>query len=65
LEAALRRHSVARLPGDLGLTQEQFAAAVALAPSTRPDRFTILEHLELDEAAIRARVEDFVGTFDR
>jgi glycerol-1-phosphate dehydrogenase [NAD(P)+] len=65
LEAALRRHSVARLPGDLGLTEEQFAAAVALAPSTRPDRFTILEHLELDEAAIRARVEDFVGTFDR
>src|SRR6266545_238764 len=65
LEAALRRHDVARLPGDLGLTQEQFTAAVALAPSTRPDRFTILEHLELDEAAIRARVEDFVGAFDR
>jgi glycerol-1-phosphate dehydrogenase [NAD(P)+] len=65
LEAALRRHSVARLPGDLGLMEEQFAAAVALAPSTRPDRFTILEHLELDEAAIRARVEDFVRTFDR
>jgi glycerol-1-phosphate dehydrogenase [NAD(P)+] len=65
LEAALRRHGVARLPGDLGLTEEQFAAAVALAPSTRPDRFTILEHLELDEAAIRDRVEDFVGTFDR
>jgi glycerol-1-phosphate dehydrogenase [NAD(P)+] len=65
LEAALRRHGVARLPGDLGVTEEQFAAAVALAPSTRPDRFTILEHLDLDEAAIRARVEDFVGTFDR
>lgn len=65
LEAALRRHGVARLPGDLGLTEEQFSDAVALAPSTRPDRFTILEHLELDEAAIRARVEDFVGTFDR
>jgi glycerol-1-phosphate dehydrogenase [NAD(P)+] len=65
LEAALRRHGVARLPGDLGLTEEQFAAAVALAPSTRPDRFTILEHLELDEAAIRDRVEDFVGTFGR
>ena len=65
LEAALRRHGVARLPGDFGLTEEQFAAAVALAPATRPDRFTILEHLELDESAIQARVEDFVRTFDR
>lgn len=65
LETALRRHGVARLPGDLGLEEEQFAAAVALAPATRPDRFTILEHLELDEGAIRARVEDFVRTFDR
>jgi glycerol-1-phosphate dehydrogenase [NAD(P)+] len=65
LDAALRRHGVARLPADLGLSHEEFAAAVVLAPATRPDRYTILEHLELDEGAIRARVEDFVGTFDR
>ncbi|HXV58810.1 MAG TPA: iron-containing alcohol dehydrogenase family protein [Gaiellaceae bacterium] len=65
LDAALRRHGVARLPSDLGLTEEQFAAAVAHAPTTRPDRFTVLEHLDLDAAEIEARVRSFVGAFDR
>jgi glycerol-1-phosphate dehydrogenase [NAD(P)+] len=65
LDAALSRYGVPRLPADLGLTDEQFAAAVAAAPSTRPDRYTILEHLALDTDEIRRRVEEFVGTFDR
>lgn len=65
LDAALRRHGVPRLPGDLGLADEQFAAAVAHAPSTRPDRYTILEHLDLDEKAVRERVAAFVDAFDR
>jgi glycerol-1-phosphate dehydrogenase [NAD(P)+] len=65
LDASLRRHQVPRLPGDLGLTNEQFAAAVAHAPSTRPDRYTILEHLAMDEEKIRKRVHDFVAAFDR
>ena len=65
LEAALARNGVARLPRDLGLTEEQFAAAVELAPSTRPDRYTILEHLDYDKGEIIARVMDFVDAFDR
>ena len=36
-----------------------------LAPSTRPDRYTILEHLDLDEAATRATVDEFVATYGR
>ena len=60
-----RRYGVARLPADLGLTDEEFAAAVAQAPATRPDRFTVLERLALDESQIRDRVRDFVSAFDR
>lgn len=65
LAAALARHGAARVPRDIGLTNEQFAAAVAEAPSTRPDRYTILEHLALDQDGIRDRVESYVGAFDR
>jgi glycerol-1-phosphate dehydrogenase [NAD(P)+] len=65
LDAAFRRHGVPRLPGDLGLSDEQFQNAVAHAPSTRPDRYTILEHLHMSEDAIGARVREFTDAFDR
>jgi len=65
LDAAFRRHGVARLPGDLGLSGEQFSAAVAEAPQTRPDRYTILERLDLEEGAIRNRVAQFTDAVDR
>jgi glycerol-1-phosphate dehydrogenase [NAD(P)+] len=65
LDAAFHRHGVPRLPDDLGLTDEQFAAAVGHAPSTRPDRYTILEHLEMSDDEIRDRVDSFVAAFDR
>jgi glycerol-1-phosphate dehydrogenase [NAD(P)+] len=65
IDACLRRHSLPRLPADLGLSDEQFAEAVAHAPQTRPDRYTILEHLDLDAAAIRARTADYVETYRR
>jgi glycerol-1-phosphate dehydrogenase [NAD(P)+] len=65
LDAALRRYEVARLPSDLGLSKEEFAASVARAPATRPERFTVLEHLDLDEGEIHERVREFVGAFDR
>lgn len=65
LDAALLRHGVARAPLDLGLSEEQFTAAVVHAPSTRPDRYTVLEHLALDEDEIRDRVRSFVGALDR
>jgi len=64
LDASLRRHGVARVPRDLDLTDDQFAAAVMRAPSTRPDRFTILEHLDLDEPEISRRVQSFVAAFE-
>lgn len=47
LAETLARHSLPRTPADLDLSAAQFARAVELAPSTRPDRYTILEHLDL------------------
>jgi glycerol-1-phosphate dehydrogenase [NAD(P)+] len=63
LDACLRRHELPRLPADLGLTNEQFAEAVVHAPETRPDRYTILEHLGLDAAGARERVHAFAERF--
>jgi glycerol-1-phosphate dehydrogenase [NAD(P)+] len=65
LDAALARHQVARLPSDLGMSEEEFCAAVARAPSTRPGRFTVLEHLDLNTTEIHERVREFVGAFAR
>ena len=62
-DACLRRYGVPRLPADLGLSQEEFVAAVLRAPTTRPDRYTILEHLALSEEDVRAQVDAFVRTF--
>src|SRR5690606_21615431 len=46
MAGCLARHGLPRRPADLGLTDEQFAEAVAYAPRTRPGRYTILEHLD-------------------
>jgi glycerol-1-phosphate dehydrogenase [NAD(P)+] len=58
--ACLGQHGLPRLPGEIGLSEAQFTAAVVAAPDTRPDRYTILEHLGLDEAQTRQRVSAFV-----
>lgn len=60
LNAVLRRHGLPRLPADLALTDEQFVDVVRYAPRTRPDRYTILEHLDLSKREIRARLADYV-----
>ena len=60
IDACLRRHSLPRLPADIDLSDEQFAEAVAHAPSTRPDRYTILEHLDLSDADVRQRIGEYV-----
>jgi glycerol-1-phosphate dehydrogenase [NAD(P)+] len=65
LDACLRRHGLPRVPADVGLDADQFTRAVVHAPSTRPDRYTILEHLGLDEAEVRRRVDAYVGAVDR
>jgi len=54
--ACLRHHGVATTPAELGLTDDELVKAIMAAPHTRPDRFTILEHLALDEAEIARRV---------
>ncbi|WP_194293487.1 iron-containing alcohol dehydrogenase family protein [Actinomadura macrotermitis] len=56
----LRRHGLPCLPGDVGLSVDQFAEAVLYAPRTRPGRYTILEHLGLDEDATRKAVQEYV-----
>jgi glycerol-1-phosphate dehydrogenase [NAD(P)+] len=61
--ACLDRHGLPKTPHDVGLTAEQFAQAVAYAPKTRPGRYTILEHLGLDESALLKAVREYVGTF--
>ena len=63
IDVCLRRHGLPRLPADVGLSEEQFAEAVLLAPATRPDRYTILEHLELDAEQVEQRVEAFVAAY--
>jgi glycerol-1-phosphate dehydrogenase [NAD(P)+] len=65
IDRCLRRHALPRLPADLGLSEEQFAQAVLHAPSTRPDRFTVLEHLGLDAEGVRTSVRAYVDAFDR
>ncbi|GAA5043851.1 glycerol-1-phosphate dehydrogenase [NAD(P)+] [Thermocatellispora tengchongensis] len=61
----LRRHELPVTPGDVGLSEEEFTAAVMLAPSTRPGRYTILEHLRLSEPEARERVEGYVRAVGR
>ncbi|HKE67425.1 MAG TPA: iron-containing alcohol dehydrogenase family protein [Micromonosporaceae bacterium] len=60
MASALGRHGVPRRPADIGLTATEFADVVAFAPATRPGRYTILEHLSLDPAAVVTAVEEFV-----
>jgi glycerol-1-phosphate dehydrogenase [NAD(P)+] len=44
---------------DLGLTDEQLVQVLLHAPQTRPERYTILEKLNLTEAKAREIVEQF------
>lgn len=61
LVRCLHRHGLSLTPADLGLTDGQFAEAVAYAPRTRPDRYTILEHLAMSTTDVRARLADYAG----
>lgn len=61
----LDQHGLPRLPSDVGLTDDQFVKAVLYAPKTRPGRMTILEHLDLDETAVRDTVAEYVRTYAR
>lgn len=58
--ACLQRHGLPLRPSDIGLTAEAFVHAVAHAPNTRPDRYTILEHLSLTPAEIAKKLEAYL-----
>ncbi|MGH3488207.1 MAG: iron-containing alcohol dehydrogenase family protein [Actinopolymorphaceae bacterium] len=57
----LARHDLPVGPDELGFSLEEFAAAVVRAPDTRPGRFTILEHRDLDKDAVMAAVNDYAA----
>lgn len=59
MSECLGRHQLPRLPEDVGLTGEQFVDAVAFAPRTRPDRYTILEHLAMTPDEISRKLADY------
>ncbi|MEV1286670.1 iron-containing alcohol dehydrogenase family protein [Micromonospora sp. NPDC049679] len=59
MSACLARHNLPRTPADVGLTDDQFVDAVVYAPRTRPDRYTIIEHLDLGPDEIRGRLADY------
>ena len=61
MSACLARHGLPRLPADVGLTDERFVEAVQFAPATRPDRYTILEHLAMSPTETRERLADYAG----
>ena len=51
--------------GALGLDREIVAAAVRRAPATRPDRYTVLDELELSDQAIVDLIEASIGKWLR
>jgi glycerol-1-phosphate dehydrogenase [NAD(P)+] len=57
--ACLRRHLLPVTPADVGLSTDAFAEAVECAPRTRPDRYTILEHLAMSADEIRRKVAEY------
>jgi glycerol-1-phosphate dehydrogenase [NAD(P)+] len=64
LAAALRRHGLPRTASELGLTTAELATAVAYAPRTRPGRYTILEHRELDSVALERHLTEMMHELD-
>lgn len=59
LAGVLHRHGLPRQPAELGLSDDEFVEVVRHAPRTRPDRYTILEHLDLTPAEIGERLADY------
>ncbi|WP_229067400.1 iron-containing alcohol dehydrogenase family protein [Actinoplanes sp. DH11] len=55
----LARHQLPRTPSDVGLDAEQFVQVIEFAPRTRPDRYTILEHLAMTPEEIHRRLAEY------
>ncbi len=56
---ALLQHDLPISHIDLGFSDEEFGQVIKSAPTTRPDRFTILEHLNLDDKQIKEKISEF------
>jgi glycerol-1-phosphate dehydrogenase [NAD(P)+] len=65
LTRCLIRHGLPVLPSDLGFSVEEFSRIIGAAPDTRPGRYTILEHLNLDGDGVHAVVKDYVRDRER
>lgn len=61
MRGCLAKHRLPISPAEIGLTNEEFAQAVYFAPQTRPDRFTLLEHLAMDQNESLAKVNEFIA----
>jgi glycerol-1-phosphate dehydrogenase [NAD(P)+] len=60
MATVLTRHGLPVTAAQIGFSDDEFVEAVHYAPQTRPGRFTILEHLDLDPTAIRDAYTDYV-----
>jgi glycerol-1-phosphate dehydrogenase [NAD(P)+] len=65
MSECLSRHQLPRTPAEVGLDDEQFTRVVEFAPRTRPDRYTILEHLEMTPDDIRQKLAEYVDAVKR
>lgn len=65
LNGVMRTHGLPRTPTELGIDREVFVSAVIEAPRTRPDRFTILEHLDASPARTEELVDEYLTAIDR
>lgn len=57
---AVRGHGLPSTPQDLGLDRDTFVAAIAEAPKTRPERFTILEHVDPSLSQLEHYVDGYL-----
>lgn len=64
LAAAMARHGLPRTAEELGLGVPDLVRAVDYAPRTRPGRYTILEHRELDSVAIERHLTEMMHELD-
>jgi glycerol-1-phosphate dehydrogenase [NAD(P)+] len=61
----MRVHGLPRHPDELGISRDVFVDAVVRAPETRPDRFTVLEHLSPSPSRVEELVDAYLATLDR
>ena len=63
LRARLINVGLPHHPRHLGLSHDDVAHLIVAAPLTRPGRFTILEHLEMDEATAGRVIREIWGSW--